>query len=993
MPHQRHGRIPASKSPAEELLSSDVNPASVRPHITRQNRIALAHTTSDSAHIDWFRQYGSQDCPSTDNATAIAVDRFGNVFVTGSSSSISNGSDYSTIKYSPAGTRLWVARYDGGRDDAAYALGADSTGNVYVTGTSRSTTGEYDYVTVKYSTDGNQEWAVRTKVSLSDPYRPPALEVLGSGGVYLAAAQDMPNEGLSNALIARYSPGGTLVWSDQYAWPGTNSNRGMNLCLDNAGNVCVAGMTGDATTNTDYLVLKYTATGTRIWERRYDGPRHEDDRVASIAADASGNIFVTGSSQLGGTDPNWSDFSTLKYSPGGTLLWAKQYNGPANSGDMAYGIAVDDAGNACVVGRSDGQNGRGDFVALKYDASGTMVWLDRYNGAVNDYDEADAVTLDSSGNLYVTGMSRSYGTRYVSDDYFTIKYSPSGTRLWTARYDGTGSEYDDATAITVDRSGNVYVTGTSEAPGGNEDYATLKYTSAGTQEWVARYDGPRTSFERPRAFTVDAAGNMYITGSSGSAEAADYLTVKFNSEGSVQWSARYNGPGDWYDGPSAIKVDPAGNVYVTGESDGANSDRDFATIKYDASGAQQWVARYDGGRHGSDWATSLDVDVSGNVFVAGLSAQPDGGMALLTIKYDAQGRELWAIRGPSNASNVADLSIDASGKIYIISSTTMSSAGRDFLVVKYDPDGTLLWANSFDWGSQASDAANFMELDILGNCYIVGTSRTSTTMSDVVTAKIDQEGHLLWSARYDGPSTSPGIPYSDWPRGLAVDNMQNVYVAVSPFTLLKYDFRGRLVWERRYPTSDPYDGVSALALDVAGNIYITGSVPAFGGNTPLLIKYAPDGTLLWALELEAVAPFGVALTPSGGIYLAGQIGGPGWNMYTLMKCTQTMFSLRIPESSLLAQNFPNPVSASANHSTAITFQLSELSNVSLKVYDILGREISEVVGSTLSPGSYLAQWNGSSRPSGVYFYRLVVEPVGGAPADRIIQTKKLMLIR
>ena len=117
-------------------------------------------------------------------------------------------------------------------------------------------------------------------------------------------------------------------------------------------------------------------------------------------------------------------------------------------------------------------------------------WVDRYDGPGNYDDEATAVAVDGSGNVYVTGFSFDADTDY---DYTTIKYNSAGQRQWIARYDGTGSYIDKATAIAVDGSGNVYVTGASTSGNGGLDYATIRYNSAGQQQWVAYYDGPGES--------------------------------------------------------------------------------------------------------------------------------------------------------------------------------------------------------------------------------------------------------------------------------------------------------------------------------------------------------------------------------------------------------------------------------------------------------------------------------------------------------------------
>src|SRR4029077_13212896 len=113
----------------------------------------------------------------------------------------------------------------------------------------------------------------------------------------------------------------------------------------------------------------------------------------------------------------------------------------------------------------------------------------------------------------------------------------------------------------------------------------------------------------------------------------DYATIKYNSSGQQQWVRRYNGPGNSDDFATAIAVDGAGNVYVTGASPGLGTDVHYATIKYDASGAEQWVARYNEGS--SATATAIDVDSLGNVCVTGTIFGVGTDYDYVTVKYNS----------------------------------------------------------------------------------------------------------------------------------------------------------------------------------------------------------------------------------------------------------------------------------------------------------------------------------------------------------------------
>ncbi|MEO0117119.1 MAG: SBBP repeat-containing protein, partial [candidate division WOR-3 bacterium] len=170
------------------------------------------------------------------------------------------------------------------------------------------------------------------------------------------------------------------------------------------------------------------------------------------------------------------------------------------------------------------------------------------------------------------------GTTY---DYLTLKYDSEGNLLWERRYNGPGNGVDEAHALFVDENRNIYIAGRSVGSGTNYDYATLKYNSDGNLLWERRYNGPGNGGDEANALFVDGNGNVYVTGSSqGSGTTYDYLTLKYDSEGNLLWERRYNGPGNGVNEAHALFVDGNRNIYITGRSVGSGTNYDYATIKY-----------------------------------------------------------------------------------------------------------------------------------------------------------------------------------------------------------------------------------------------------------------------------------------------------------------------------------------------------------------------------------------------------------------------------
>jgi len=505
-------------------------------------------------------------------------------------------------------------------------------------------------------------------------------------------------------------------------------------------------------------------------------------------------------------------------------------------------------------------------------------WVARYNGPSNDYDYATSIALDGSGNVYVTGYSYGSGTY---QDYCTIKYNSSGDTVWVRRYNGPGNYNDWSYSIAVDGSGNVYVTGESYGSVTYTDYCTIKYNSSGVQQWVARYNGPGNDEDDAYSIAVDGSGNVYVTGeSTGSGTSRDYCTIKYNSSGDTVWVRRYDGPGNYKDWSYSIAVDGSGNVYVTGGSYGSETGPDYCTIKYNSSGVQQWVARYNGPGNNDDRALSIAVDGSGNVYVTGYSYGGGTYADYCTIKYNSSGVQQWEARynGPGNYHDYANsIAIDNSGNVYV---------------------------TGYSWG----------------------------TYYDYCTIKYIQ--FLMAPILY-----SPGNNTQGWNTSLTlvwykVSNAANYRVQVATDSL----FNTLIVNDSTL--TDSTKAVSGLQNNTWYYWRVAGRNSYGQGPWSAVWKFKTG--------------------PVNGLQAIGN---------------------EIPKEFKLIQNYPNPF----NPITKIRFDLPKNVNVKLTIYDMLGREVETIVNEHLNAGRYEVAFDGTKYTSGVYYYRF--------NAGEFVETKKMILVK
>lgn len=364
---------------------------------------------------------------------------------------------------------------------------------------------------------------------------------------------------LSNGVVNETASGADSVVATSLGyWIATLTNAtenfGLGVAVDSGNNVYVMGITNYVANSSGSLQLaKYNSLGEIEWQRSLSSGRATGS--GDVAVDSSGNVYVAATYVISSVD-YWV---LAKYDTYGILAWQKQisFGSSSATSNPVTDITLDSSGNIYVTGHSTGYNTGGYLHAIthKYDGNGTVIWQRRYGdsvaaNAISNY--TYGVDVDSSGNVYVVGARTD--NPYSLDTFITTKYNSSGTILWQRRLYGANSTITRGYGIAVDSSGNVYVTGYYST---NTDKTMIfaKYDTSGTLQWQRNLGSQDLSIGG-LSVALDSSGDPYFCGySTNSSGIRTIQIVKYNSSGTIQWQRRLSGTEDSQAWSVAIDAD------------------------------------------------------------------------------------------------------------------------------------------------------------------------------------------------------------------------------------------------------------------------------------------------------------------------------------------------------------------------------------------------------------------------------------------------------
>ncbi len=414
--------------------------------------------------------------------------------------------------------------------------------------------------------------------------------------------------------------------------------------------------------------------------------------------------------------------------------WVRTYNGPSSDEDRAYGVTVDNFGDIYVTGYRV-QSGYSDFHTRKYRANGDFVWSHTYNGTASLEDIPRYITLDNDNNVFVTGGSRGSGTHW---DYLTIKYDSSGNVIYTKRYSGPGNYADTSWCVLTDSDGNAYVTGSVAVSGTDRNVVTIKYLPNGDTAWVRSVGGAANGQDQGFSLAADSAGAIYVAGTcyDGALTGTNALLIKYLPSGDTVWTRKYNGAANGNDIGRAICTDAKTNIYFLASSQGSGTGWDAVIIKYDSSGNEMWTQIYNGPINGDDISRTIGIDQDNNVIITGYSVQSEADYDCIIVKYSEDGDSLWTavfdgVSGGDDfpATYTRRSNVDDNGNIYLVGYGPGPSGNIDIFASKYDPSGTLIWNTTYNGTNNGIDNSYDYAMDSNGNLIVVGRTFVSGTVN------------------------------------------------------------------------------------------------------------------------------------------------------------------------------------------------------------------------------------------------------------------------
>ncbi|TFG17450.1 MAG: hypothetical protein EU531_03370 [Promethearchaeota archaeon] len=780
----------------------------------------------DNINYEWNRTWGGIE---DERMSDVAFDSLENIYIVGTTNGF--GAVYRNvflIKYDSSGKQLWNQTWGWSAHQVA-AISIDSSDYIYITGYSLATPAYRDIFILKYDTMGNKIWNTTLEMftHTSSPLRWPIDILFDSKDNFYVVVNQHKASDQYNAFLLKFDSFGESLWIREIGE--FSIEEASAMAIDSLDNIYITGLRVDLSQSLyhDIFLDKYDCFGNLIFNISWSGGDNEYGR--SISIDIHGDIYLYGDTYSFGSGD--SDVCLVKYNDSGTQLWNQTWGG--SNYEYGYKMGLDSQQNIYLTGitKSFGE-GLWDTFLIKFNPSGDLQWEAIWSGLEDDQCGI-SIAFDPLDNIYITGGTKSFGEGDY--DAVLIKYDQMGNQCWNLTWGGI--QYDCAGFIGLLSSEEIYLAGITGSFGaGIYDIFLIKYKFEHKEtipaEWFITWGGGAS--DEGQAVAIDSLGDIYLAGfcSSFGEGVDDLCLVKYDDSGIQLWNRTLGGFSS--DHCYAMDLDSLGNIYIGGYtgSFSQGTSRDMILAKYTSSGDLDWYRTW-GSSDNYDGCFGITVDSSDKIYVAGTTdVDPSESINYdyFLIKYNSEGDILWEeIWGTDNIETCSGISLDAVGNIYVAGDAYNPGMKYDFNVVKFDASGNYQWDTS--WGGNDDDKCEDIAIDSDGNIYLGGyTYSYGAGVTDACLVKFDNSGALQWY-------TTWGWDYIDFGKSVEIASGDNIYLAGStvgsegkaPYDmcLISFNSMGEEQWNTTWGGSNS-DECNDIALDSSEDIYLAGTTTSFG---------------------------------------------------------------------------------------------------------------------------------------------------------------------
>ena len=897
----------------------------------------------DSLSPAWVKHYGSYDNYTYTTYNSIAIDNQGDIYTFGSTEEPFPRMWVPLRScYDNDGNLKWIIK---GENTTIDAIAFDSLGNIYELGS--DSIGGF---IAKLNPDWSKVWRI-------DTWGP--MDVDLGGNIFISRNIDD-----YTIATSKYNTEGVKEWEASCKWVGYN-NSAINIAADRKGGVAILGQSYAPPNYPNPIVVKYSADGKEEWKTKYFGAVMHYWPFG-FAIDDSGSVYISapngdypnitahtvkynkaGVQQWVVTKPGFprglaldskknillllDDMKIVKYNNNGVQNWSNQFSSP-NKNLSSMGLSIDLNDQVYLIGTSD-SSGQSGFVIINYNQQGNTNWVFNYPGNSRS-SSLNSFKVKPNGETFVVGSND-------QGEGILIKINPNGVQDWLSKIEAVKYPMDFAADMGMDSLLNVYVFGTRYYNGG---YNILKYDSFGNLLW--KHVDDSTNINGTPVMKVAPNGAMFLHCSTIRQEGdTSYVTLylkSFDTGGNLKWSVEYKPPPNVWFTPCEILLDQSGNLIAIAGRSGLLETSSILIQKFSSGGNLVWSKQAENKQSFQKGSTTLDNE--GNIYIA--ASQPDVADSIFILKYDLSGQQtkFASLFGNPYNNYIVKYRNDESGSIYVAGSF-VKNENRDFLTMKFDKYGTKQWTTTYDGSAHSDDIVTDIFFDQYGNVFVGGVSSERDYYDSFAIVSYDEQGNQLWVIKEN----------TGWWNGV-------------------------------------------MFVDELGNVYIT-----YGGSDFITCKYSKEGALIWRDQFSncpsdwiTELPVAIAIDDQNHLYVTGTLRQPGWHgstmasMITTLQYDLTATSidnslLTQPERFLLSQNYPNPF----NPSTTISWQSPVGSWQTLKIYDVLGREVITLVDEYRQAGKYEIEFKSSvgslQLASGIYFYKI--------QAGSFVSVKKMLLLK